>query len=163
MVEQRKGCVMSAPAAVLSQLSDLAVDGATVAALVLVALAGIKAFKLLRASIEDEVFDEAMRRTENQYTREELESGYLDSSGNLYATEWERDEAEMRTSEANAMTESEKADIWDAAVEQSRVEFNGEIDEDDAFESYNNSRMRPKAIDEDDAFEAYCNQRMTRN
>lgn len=109
---------MSAPAAVLSQLADLAVDGATVAALVLVALALIKSFKLLRASIED--------------------------------------------SEANTMTESEKAEIWDRAVEQSRVEFNGEIDEDDAFESYNNSRMRPKAVDEDDAFEAYCNQRMTR-
>lgn len=32
---------MSAPAAVLSQLADLAVDGATVAALVLVALDGL--------------------------------------------------------------------------------------------------------------------------
>lgn len=116
---------MSAPAAVLSQLADLAVDGATVAALVLVALVGIESFKLLRASIEDE--------------------------------------AEMRASEANTMTESEKDEVWDRAVEQSRVEFNGEIDEDDAFESYNNSRMRPKAVDEDDAFEAYCNQRMTRN
>lgn len=154
---------MSAPAPVLSQLADLAVDGATVAALVFVALAAIKAFKLLRASIEDEVFDEAMRRTENQYTREELESGYLDSSGNLYATEWERDEAEMLAADANTMSEAEKSAAWDKAVEDSRVEFNGEIDEDDAFEAYNNQRMKRAPVDEDDAFEAYCNERMTRN
>jgi hypothetical protein len=38
-----------------------------------------------------------------------------------------------------------------------------EVDEDDAFEDYCNSRMNSgEEVDEDDAFEDYCNSRMGR-
>jgi hypothetical protein len=139
---------MAAPASALSALADLAVDGATVAALALVAVVAMRSIKIMRQQIFEEVMIDAMERTEYQYTFDELADGYLDSAGNLYETEAERDEAEERmNATAVPFSKEEKDSAWDEAVEASRVEFNGEVEEGENFEEPDAPTFDPQPED----------------